>query len=248
MNAGLQDAANLAWKLASVIRDGAPSALLDTYDAERRAVGEQVVATSDRLFTAAAGGTGLGATMRDWLARPASAALTKLGPLQHRAFRALSELDISYGHEGAFSEDAAPLLRAGPGVGQRAPNAAVARHQDVFGLTRGYGFTVLAFSRKPLEQNESQRAADELGRLSGKGAKAHLIARLAVGRDPRVVFVSSAAVFDAYGVTGRDQQAVYVVRPDGYICWRGDGLDFGACGQFLTRFGLGTTTAERVAA
>ncbi len=53
MNTGLQDAANLAWKLASVIRDGAPSALLDTYDAERRAVGEQVVATSDRLFTAA---------------------------------------------------------------------------------------------------------------------------------------------------------------------------------------------------
>jgi len=33
--AGLRDAANLAWKLTSVIRDGAPDSLLDTYESER---------------------------------------------------------------------------------------------------------------------------------------------------------------------------------------------------------------------
>lgn len=36
MNTGLQDAANLAWKLAAVLRHGADPALLDSYDAERR--------------------------------------------------------------------------------------------------------------------------------------------------------------------------------------------------------------------
>jgi len=36
LNSGVADAENLAWKLASVVRDEAPSALLDTYEAERR--------------------------------------------------------------------------------------------------------------------------------------------------------------------------------------------------------------------
>ncbi len=35
MCAGIRDAANLAWKLAAVIRDGAPKALLDSYASER---------------------------------------------------------------------------------------------------------------------------------------------------------------------------------------------------------------------
>jgi len=36
MCAGMRDAANLAWKLAAVLRDGAPESLLDTYESERR--------------------------------------------------------------------------------------------------------------------------------------------------------------------------------------------------------------------
>ncbi|HEY3871869.1 MAG TPA: FAD-dependent monooxygenase [Actinocrinis sp.] len=40
LNAALQDAANLGWKLAAAIRGTAPEDLLDTYDAERRPVAE----------------------------------------------------------------------------------------------------------------------------------------------------------------------------------------------------------------
>jgi 3-(3-hydroxy-phenyl)propionate hydroxylase len=36
MCAGMRDAANLAWKLKAVLRDGAPDSLLDTYESERR--------------------------------------------------------------------------------------------------------------------------------------------------------------------------------------------------------------------
>ena len=36
MCSGVRDAANLAWKLAEVIHDGAPDSLLDTYESERR--------------------------------------------------------------------------------------------------------------------------------------------------------------------------------------------------------------------
>lgn len=43
MNAGLGDAMNLGWKLASVIKRCAPNDLLDTYTAERHPIGEWVL-------------------------------------------------------------------------------------------------------------------------------------------------------------------------------------------------------------
>ncbi|MFE0455885.1 FAD-dependent monooxygenase [Streptomyces sp. NPDC058914] len=48
MNTGIQDACNLAWKLALVVRGEAGPALLDSYDAERRPVGEEVVGRTVR--------------------------------------------------------------------------------------------------------------------------------------------------------------------------------------------------------
>ncbi|MGW1767930.1 FAD-dependent monooxygenase [Streptomyces sp. NPDC002073] len=43
LNMGVQDAVNLGWKLASVVRGEAPESLLDTYHAERHPVGERVL-------------------------------------------------------------------------------------------------------------------------------------------------------------------------------------------------------------
>ena len=43
LNAGLGDAMNLGWKLAATLRGDAPAALLDTYEAERRPVGQWVL-------------------------------------------------------------------------------------------------------------------------------------------------------------------------------------------------------------
>lgn len=42
LNLGLQDAANLAWKLAAAVQGWAPDDLLDTYETERRALGSRV--------------------------------------------------------------------------------------------------------------------------------------------------------------------------------------------------------------
>ncbi|MGC4807759.1 FAD-dependent monooxygenase [Micromonospora sp. DT233] len=42
MNAGIQDAANLGWKLAAELNGWAPPGLLDTYESERRPVGERI--------------------------------------------------------------------------------------------------------------------------------------------------------------------------------------------------------------
>ncbi|WP_399925417.1 FAD-dependent monooxygenase [Streptomyces kanamyceticus] len=49
MNTGLQDAANLSWKLAAAVNGRAPSGLLDTYHAERHPVGKAVLRSSGAL-------------------------------------------------------------------------------------------------------------------------------------------------------------------------------------------------------
>ncbi|KAH8898434.1 FAD binding domain-containing protein [Thozetella sp. PMI_491] len=51
MNTGIQDAVNLGWKLAATIRGEQPDAFLDSYDKERRPVGDYLLRSSDRRFT-----------------------------------------------------------------------------------------------------------------------------------------------------------------------------------------------------
>ncbi|MEU7865870.1 FAD-dependent monooxygenase [Dactylosporangium sp. NPDC049140] len=50
MNTGLQDAANLSWKLAAAGAGWAPAGLLDTYQTERHAVGRTVLRSSGGLI------------------------------------------------------------------------------------------------------------------------------------------------------------------------------------------------------
>jgi 2-polyprenyl-6-methoxyphenol hydroxylase-like FAD-dependent oxidoreductase len=51
MNTGIGDAVNLAWKLAAVLRGRATAAILDTYETERVAFARRLVATTDQAFT-----------------------------------------------------------------------------------------------------------------------------------------------------------------------------------------------------
>jgi 2-polyprenyl-6-methoxyphenol hydroxylase-like FAD-dependent oxidoreductase len=55
MNTGIQDAHNLAWKVALAVEGNAATGLLDSYDAERRPVGEEVVGRTVRSARAGIG-------------------------------------------------------------------------------------------------------------------------------------------------------------------------------------------------
>ncbi|NSC21548.1 FAD-binding protein [Streptomyces albus subsp. chlorinus] len=52
LNTGVQDAANLAWKLAAVVLRQAETALLDTYETERRQVAEGLMTRGERVLYA----------------------------------------------------------------------------------------------------------------------------------------------------------------------------------------------------
>ncbi|KAI1442964.1 FAD binding domain-containing protein [Annulohypoxylon stygium] len=51
MNTGIQDAVNLGWKLAAVIRGERPASFLDSYHGERYPVGQNLLKGTDRVFT-----------------------------------------------------------------------------------------------------------------------------------------------------------------------------------------------------
>jgi 2-polyprenyl-6-methoxyphenol hydroxylase-like FAD-dependent oxidoreductase len=50
MNAGIEDAVNLGWKLAAVLDGWAHPALLDSYEAERRSIGQLVAGSAAKIF------------------------------------------------------------------------------------------------------------------------------------------------------------------------------------------------------
>ncbi|MEU8180761.1 FAD-dependent monooxygenase [Micromonospora sp. NPDC049047] len=73
LNLGLQDAANLGWKLAATVRGWAPQGLLDTYESERRPVAERVVMSTQAqsaLISPGAEITGLRQLFAELLAKP----------------------------------------------------------------------------------------------------------------------------------------------------------------------------------
>lgn len=65
LNTGMQDAQNLAWKLASVIRGDAAAGLLDSYTPERAAVADAVVRDTDLQTRAAMWNKSMQVTLRD---------------------------------------------------------------------------------------------------------------------------------------------------------------------------------------
>jgi hypothetical protein len=104
MNTGIQDAANLAWKLALVLRGHAAESLLDSYEQERRQVAMEVVSTTHRLTRLA--------TLRSPVARRFRNALLAVagrsGWLPRRLATNFAELDIVY-HDG-WSVDSSTVV------------------------------------------------------------------------------------------------------------------------------------------
>ena len=69
MNTGLQDAYNLAWKLALVAQGKARPQLLETYNEERLPVARKLLATTDRGFKLVVSDSWLASLLRTKAAR-----------------------------------------------------------------------------------------------------------------------------------------------------------------------------------
>ncbi|MFD9124480.1 FAD-dependent monooxygenase [Kitasatospora sp. NPDC059571] len=92
MNTGLQDAANLSWKLVAAVRGWAPDALLDTYQTERHPVGRAVLRSSGALIRVALAQSAPTRALRAGL----SAAADRLAPLTRLGAKTVSGIGFSY--------------------------------------------------------------------------------------------------------------------------------------------------------
>ncbi|MFE4536546.1 FAD-dependent oxidoreductase [Streptomyces scopuliridis] len=111
MNTGLQDAANLGWKLSAVLDGRAGDALLDTYEKERHPVGAMVVRTSGAIIRLALTRS---APLRA-LRSVGSQLLARAHPFSDRVMRMVTGIGIAY-----------PSPRgAHPLAGRRAPDLAL---------------------------------------------------------------------------------------------------------------------------
>jgi hypothetical protein len=141
MNTGMQDAANLAWKLALVVQGRAGEELLDTYPVERLPVAESVLKMSDTMLKMATMKGNLTRKLRDQLVP----FLINKEVVQRRFRNQVSEIAIHYRHSPIVQEHRSPLQRVLPHsvhAGDRAPDVtlpASGSHGErrLFDLVRG---------------------------------------------------------------------------------------------------------------
>jgi len=116
MNTGMQDAVNLAWKLALVHRGVcAESPLLDSYSVERSAVGDHVLAAAGRLTAVAI----MKGDLRQMIRNHVACAVFGLGPAQRAMANSMTEVSIGYPRSPLTAHGS--RAHGGPHAGDRAP-------------------------------------------------------------------------------------------------------------------------------
>jgi 2-polyprenyl-6-methoxyphenol hydroxylase-like FAD-dependent oxidoreductase len=96
MNTGIGDAANLAWKLAMVLRARAPDELLESYESERIAFARRLVATTDRVFTLATADGPIATLVRTRLAPLIAPGVLGIEAAREFLFRTVGQLTLHY--------------------------------------------------------------------------------------------------------------------------------------------------------
>lgn len=212
MNTGLQDAFNLGWKLALAVDGRAADGFLESYGAERRPVGLEVVNRTSARMGKVIEGSDRGETdaqMRDD-----------------------SQLFVHYADSAWVTEDPSVATRSprGPRAGERAPEVAGLKREYVdaparlLHLLRHTGHTAFFYADETTTEAEYRRfaaLADELRRRLGDVACHGIGAPSAKPLDlERVRWArDTAGRFRAgFGAVGG---SIELVRPDGYVGYRG---------------------------
>ncbi|MBO0778329.1 MAG: FAD-dependent monooxygenase [Ktedonobacteraceae bacterium] len=213
MNTGIQDAYNLGWKLAHVLH-GAPETLLETYQDERLPIAQHVLTS-----TTARG--------QNWN-RPDAGRIAEnmVKTFQGKdPFGDTTQLSLTYrGSRLSRDLDDATGIRAG----DRAPDAPCLDTKSgeqvrLFELFRGTHFTLLVF-----------------GDLSASSLADHYLSHVHVyhitrpGKlaesDKRALVDSEGHAHRAYGIPN---EALVLIRPDGYIGLTGERWDDQAIIDYL---------------
>ncbi|MGY0235574.1 FAD-dependent monooxygenase [Longispora urticae] len=205
MNTGIQDAYNLAWKLARAARGPAPEQLLDSYHAERHPVGQRLLRTTDRMFSVISGQGTVARFARGHVAPVLAGRVLGRESVRRWLIGTFAQLRIAYPDSPLNARDGGG--GDGPAPGDRAREAPLGAGR-VYDVLRGTQHTVLLFG-----------APTEWGGLAER-VELEYPGRVVA----RVIGPEETAAWAAYGVSG---SGVFVVRPDKYIAYRATPTDAG---------------------
>lgn len=207
MNCCLQDAWNLGWKLAMVINGQAREALLDTYEAERKPIAEQVIWAASALHEIF---MGHGKSIAERTARISDPAFL------HAVVGRCS--GIAYTYRDTIEPCAASTLAGGPQVGDRAPDADLGAGRTLFVTTRHTGFTLLGM---PGQSGDPAALAAQLRTMEARFAAVL-----------RAWHLPASAELTKYYGTGTEDR-LYLIRPDGYVGFRCTGGESASLNRYL---------------
>ena len=214
MNTSIQDAVNLGWKLAMVLK-GAPDALLDTYERERRPVAKHVMLLTGLAFALEVSKLAPLRWGRRWVAPPVARLLLPHPGIVSLFGRVASGLDTRYRH-GAVEKTRRPD-RYQPG--RRLPDRVIGAGMEsrVHRLIAGDRFNLLTFE-DTVDLSHLDRLADSFASV--------LTRRHA-------------------GSTDGKAPTWALVRPDGYIAASGRDADFEGAQRYLRRWLGGSIASLR---
>lgn len=225
MNTGIQDAFNLAWKIAYVHKGLATSELLDTFDIERRRVALELQDWIVRTI----GFVRSPHPIKTFGVRTLAPLAFKLRAVEQYQAGQQTELKIHYPNSPLTEHHGKGALRAG----RRAPDAAVValpdRHDTrLFTLFTGTHWTLLLFAGTLEKANYGTSQwlaslAHAVERALPERVHTHVIH---AGQAPHDV--SDGIVDGEYEAHGRyraKQPTLVLIRPDGYIGFRGELVD-----------------------
>lgn len=214
MNTGLQDAYNLAWKLALVARGQAAQRLLDTYEPERMPVARRLLDTTDRLFTLIVSDSRTAGLFRTRIMARVLAIAMRFRPVRLAAFRTISQTGIRY-RGSALSRTLGRVPGAAPRAGDRFPWLRLEMRpegppEDIYGHLDDTAFNLVV----------AGQAAGSQDALPGP------VRTVAVPTG-----VHNERELARAGISG---PAFFLLRPDGHIGLAGTRLDLGAVRDYLS--------------
>ncbi len=216
MNSGLQDAFNLAWKLALVCTGHCSPDLLNSYEAERRPVAEKNAASGEEFeraqdMTDPAARRDRDRTLKAVFADPQTS---------HRESTSEAELDFDYAASPIVLGDPHPTI----GPGHRLPTSIRVTHAD--GTQRGLhelahraGHTALLLGGAGASHDQLAGIAKALAACAGQPQIEATIAMTAADNPRHSLSRITPDVAEQMGVR---KITLLVVRPDGHIGLRAD--------------------------
>ncbi|WP_084487378.1 FAD-dependent monooxygenase [Nocardia sienata] len=211
MNTSMQDAFNLGWKLAAVVHGDSPAALLDTYEAERRPIAEQVKAGTHELHSV---------LMNHGMPLAERLAMAREPGFTDRAVARISGLAYRYPATAAAHAFSGRTRSDGLGAGDRAPDVEITPRLRLYEKLRHPGHTLLITHRDPSAAAHTAALVHRLYPQFGHRVQPVVITPPGHHRPAPAgaITADSHQVHERYGAPATD--TLCLIRPDGYLACR----------------------------